>query len=271
MSELEVIGAGFGRTGTASLMTALNQLGYTTHHMAEVFKLRQAKTWQQIHAGKDIDTNLKDVLSGFTACLDYPTCGYFEELMALNPNAKVLLSIRDTPEAWVKSANATVMACAYENPFRSGVLYHGLKWVPFFGNVVRLFNMLEDNFNKCAVGHFVPKYPENRVQYYEDWVAHVKRRVPSDRLLVFNVKQGWEPLCKYLAKPVPSTPFPRINSTDDFKKSQKIIKIILSILFVSIYGGLGYVTYTGRLQASFIQMGQMILERLRTFAPAIYY
>ena len=72
-------------------------------------------------------------------------------------------------------------------------------------------NFLEANFNKCAVGNFVPKYPENRVQYYEDWYAHVKRTVPKEQLLEFNVKQGWEPLCKFLGKPVPNKPFPRFN------------------------------------------------------------
>ena len=153
------------------------------------------------------------MLSDYTACIDYPTCGYLEELMALSPNAKVLLSIRDTPEAWVKSASSTIMPCAYESAFASGICYHGLKWLPIFGNIVRIFNMLEASYNKCAVGYFVPKYPENRVQYYEDWVDHVIRTVPTDRLLTFNVKEGWEPLCKFLGKPVPSTPFPRMNDT----------------------------------------------------------
>ena len=99
--------------------------------------------------------------------------------MKIYPNAKVILTVRDSPEAWVKSANDTVMKVAYENTFGTGILYHSLKWVPFgTGNSVRQLNMLEAIFNKCAVGNFVPKYPENREQYYEDWVAHVKRTVP---------------------------------------------------------------------------------------------
>ena len=137
--------------------------------------------------------------------------------MQISPNGKVLLSVRDSPEAWVKSANATIMTVAYENSFGHGILYHGLKWVPHFGNIVRLMNMLEANFNKCAVGNFVPKYPENRVQYYEDWVAHVKRTVPAEKLLEFNVKQGWEPLCTFLGKPIPPTPFPRLNDSGNYR------------------------------------------------------
>lgn len=269
MTELEVIGAGFGRTGTFSLMTALDQLGYKTHHMAAVAELQQAKTWQKIHAGTDVEKNLIDMLSGFTACVDYPTCGYFEEFMAISPNAKVLLSVRDSPEAWVKSANQTIMSCAYENYFANGILYHGLKFLPFLGNIVRLWNMLEDNFNKCAVGNFVPKYPENRVQYYEDWVAHVKRTVPADRLLTFNVKEGWEPLCKYLGKPVPAHPFPRMNDADAFKRRMKIAYPVLMVVFVGMYGGLGYVSYTGKLRTCLTQMGQMILERVKTLLPAL--
>ena len=87
------------------------------------------------------------------------------------------------------------------------------RWFPVFGNMMFMFNALEGVFNKCAVGHFVPKYPENRVQYYEDWVAYVKRTVPEDKLLVFNVKEGWEPLCKFLGKPIPDQSFPRLNDT----------------------------------------------------------
>ena len=108
------------------------------------------------------------------------------------------------------------MQAAYEFPWGHGILYNAMKWIPFIGNVLRVNNMLEDNFNKCAVTHFVPKYPENRVQYYKDWVDHVKRTVPPENLLVFNVKQGWEPLCKFLGKPIPDKPFPRCNDTGKF-------------------------------------------------------
>ena len=58
-------------------------------------------------------------------------------------------------------------------------------------------------------------------QLYNDWVAEVKRTVPADRLLIFDVKQGWAPLCKFLGLPVPSVPFPNINNTAMQKKNLK--------------------------------------------------
>jgi len=248
MTELEVIGAGFGRTGTLSLKAALDELGYNTHHMFVVMAHGQGKIWQDISAGKDVEENLEKALKGFTACVDYPTCGFFKELMQLSPKGKVLLSVRDSPEAWVKSANGTIMQEAYDHPWRQGILYHSMKWFPFIGNFLRAVNMLEINFNKCAVTNFVPKYPENRVQYYEDWIAHVKKTVPADNLLVFNVKQGWEPLCKFLGKPVPDKPFPRINDSAAFKRRQKIGRILFPVICITTYGSIGYAIYTGKLQ-----------------------
>ena len=54
---------------------------------------------------------------------------------------------------------------------------------------------------------------EESVKFYNDWVEEVKRTVPQDKLLVFSVKEGWEPLCKFLNVPIPDQPFPRSNDT----------------------------------------------------------
>ena len=51
---------------------------------------------------------------------------------------------------------------------------------------------------------------------YTDWIEDVKRTVPPDQLLVFNVKEGWEPLCNFVGVLVPDTPFPRLNDTAQF-------------------------------------------------------
>ena len=106
-----------------------------------------------------------------------------------------------------------------------------------------MFNALEGMFNKCAVGHFVPKYPENRVQYYEDWVAYVKRTVPEDRLLVFNVKEGWEPLCKFLDLPIPDQPFPRTNDTNFIKSLIQSGKLQGFLTFLGLPSLLAIIIY----------------------------
>ncbi len=46
--------------------------------------------------------------------------------------------------------------------------------------------------------------------------AEVRAEVAPERLLVFDVAEGWAPLCAFLGRPVPDTPFPRTNSADDF-------------------------------------------------------
>merc|ERR1719464_789871 len=54
---------------------------------------------------------------------------------------------------------------------------------------------------------------EASVNYYNNWVEEVKKNVPRDKLLIFSVKEGWEPLCKFLDLPVPEGPFPNTNDT----------------------------------------------------------
>ena len=62
---------------------------------------------------------------------------------------------------------------------------------------------------------------EAAVQFYQEHVAEVKRIVPKDKLLVFEVKQGWQPLCDFLNVPVPENPFPRINDTEAMNEARR--------------------------------------------------
>lgn len=73
-------------------------------------------------------------------------------------------------------------------------------------------------FNKSGLFDATADGVEASVEFYNRWVEEVKTSVPADRLLVFNVKQGWEPLCRFLGLPVPETPFPHLNETAEFRK-----------------------------------------------------
>ena len=67
---------------------------------------------------------------------------------------------------------------------------------------------------------FHPDIKENRVQFYEDWNEFVQHKIPKERLLVFNAKQGWGPLCEFLGKPIPDGPYPRApNVSKTMRKS----------------------------------------------------
>jgi hypothetical protein len=62
---------------------------------------------------------------------------------------------------------------------------------------------------------------ENAVRVFEAHNAAVQAYVPADRLLVYEVSQGWEPLCEFLGVPVPDTPFPRVNDTESMQRRQR--------------------------------------------------
>jgi hypothetical protein len=67
---------------------------------------------------------------------------------------------------------------------------------------------------------------EAMVAWFNNWNEQVKNTVPPDKLLVYNVAEGWEPLCKFLNVQVPSTPFPQTNKKESFQK--RVEKAIFS-------------------------------------------
>ena len=112
MAGLQVIGAGLGRTGTLSMKLALEELGFNPcHHMDEVIGVHTDRNhlFKTIYEEEDNIDAIKELFGGFVASVDYPGCMFYEEFMKINPDAKVILTIRDTPEAWAKSAGETIM------------------------------------------------------------------------------------------------------------------------------------------------------------------
>jgi hypothetical protein len=71
----------------------------------------------------------------------------------------------------------------------------------------------------------------------------VQATVPADRLLVFDVKQGWEPLCRFLDVPVPAgEPFPHINSATEYGRFEPrhiraLVRAVLPPLGAAAGGG----------------------------------
>jgi hypothetical protein len=199
---LAVIGAGFGRTGTLSLKLALEQLGFAKcYHMVEVFEHPEhLPLWAAAHRGEAVDWDA--LLDGYRASVDWPSCNLWREQLAHFPQAKVILTTRD-PERWYESVMHTIWpssraAAEAEDPQRSAfgrwaldVIWHGV----FEGR-------MDDKDHVIGV--------------YEAHVARVKREAPPDRLLVFEASEGWAPLCAFLGVPVPDTPYPRTNSTEEF-------------------------------------------------------
>jgi hypothetical protein len=193
---LKVVGSGLGRTGTMSLKHALEQLGFAPcHHMVEVFARPQSvPLWIAASAGKP-DWNA--IFEGFGAAVDYPTAMFWRELATYYPDAKIIHSVRD-PERWFESTQETIsapdaLAMRLDGPMKD-----------FFGMFRGEFG---DKINDRAF----------MVDYFKRHTDEVIRTIPPERLLVFEAKQGWEPLCKFLDVPVPATPFPSENSREEFK------------------------------------------------------
>lgn len=198
--SVRVIGGGVGRTGTYSLKLAINQLGFgPCHHMEAVLQNMEAQVplWSDALNG---DPDWQAIYSGFESAVDWPTAGFFRELYAAYPSAKFVLTDRN-PENWADSFAATIyklLAGKDEAPPEMKA------WLEMADGVI-------------AKTGFPAGLDRDRL--IEAFVAHneaVKETIPASQLLVFEVKQGWGPLCEFLGVPAPDEPFPRTNDRAEF-------------------------------------------------------
>lgn len=195
---LQVIGAGLGRTGTLSLKLALEQLGFAKcHHMIEVLSdaQRLVPLWDDVMNGKpDWDA----VFDGFASTLDHPACRYWQELAEHYPESKIVLTTRDA-DSWFTSVNRTIMSAPHMAFFDQTAIARLLRET--------VYDMFGDQIADRA-------YMTRR---FAEWNQSVIDNAPEGRLLVFEAKQGWEPLCAFLGVSVPDTPFPHVNSSADMQ------------------------------------------------------
>ena len=220
---LLVIGAGWGRTGTDSTRAALKLLGFgggkdgEVYHMFVTFQNYDLPIW--IEAGSEstsaADTKrvLHKVLKHYRAGVDFPMCSFWRELVQMYPNAVVLLNVRDSPQEWFASYDSTIgkHARCFRGSFSVDVFYcWGIYLFRTLTPPGRAFEEMERIMLK-RVG--LSKFTDEAaaIAAYESHIAEVKKTVPSDKLLVVNVKQGWDPLVSFLGVPKPSVDFPRVN------------------------------------------------------------
>ena len=194
---LKVIGAGLGRTGTASLKVALEQLlGGRCYHMSECFgNPANPPLWLEAARGRpDWDA----IFKGYVAAVDYPACGFWRQLADRYPEAKVLLTVRD-PDKWFDSTRETILS-------------DGIRELTGLTPDHAFF---EEAVYKDYVGHFGDR--AFITDYFRRHNAAVIAAVPKERLLVYEVSQGWAPLCAFLGVPAPQAPFPHVNTRADFE------------------------------------------------------
>ena len=234
---MKVICAGWGRTGTRSLKYALqNLLEAPSYHMQNILlNKKHAKLWQNIIFKKNDSYNWNDIYNGYGACLDFPSCNYYKELMKEYPDAKVILTIRDA-DSWMKSWNALNREILNSIAFK---FFSRIPGTSFYIQK-KIHNEAILGQNGMFKGH---KNEENIKNEFIKWNESVIKYVPKDRLLVYEIKDGWEPLCNFLELPVPDKPFFHKNKTKNmghmsrFIGSMFVISILLAIviIFLIIY------------------------------------
>ena len=197
-----MVGAGLGRTGTMSLQAALQELlGGRCYHMLEVFEHPEhIALWHAAIRGDEMP-DWDSMLAGYVATVDWPACTFWRELADANPDAPVLLSTRPA-DAWWRSAHATIFEMGNREPPDD----------PVFGPQQR---MIHDMFKR-----FTPDWQQEEAAKaaFEAHNAEVRATVPADRLTEWQPGDGWGPLCTMLDVPEPDTPFPHVNTTEDFRK-----------------------------------------------------
>lgn len=199
---LRVVGAGLGRTGTTSLKTALEfLLKAPCYHMDEVYSHPEhVEVWRAALRGEAAD--LGGVMEGYAATVDFPAGAFWRELSSLFPEALVILTVRESAEAWWRSANATIFEknrqpVSPEDP------------------LAITSGMIADMMSS----RFTPDWNDrdSAMAAYERHNDAVRQGVPPGRLLEWKPDNGWEPLCAALDLPVPSTAFPHKNSAREFR------------------------------------------------------
>lgn len=193
---LKVVGTGLGRTGTKSVQTALSMLGFgPAHHMVEVFKHPESMPlWIEAGEGRP---NWDAIFQDYNSAVDYPSAAHWRELTRYYPQAKVLHTVRD-PDEWFDSVHATIFA-----PDSLARREGEDPRARFFASLFR----------------HLPSRPDDRAVMTDYFRAHtqaVTAAISPERLLVYRVSEGWEPLCRFLEVPVPPEPFPSENTRAEF-------------------------------------------------------
>ena len=202
--SLSIVGAGFGRTGTLSLKSALETLGVgPCYHMIEVHNnASHADVWTA--ASNAEKTDWDSVFENYGSIVDWPGCFFWKELADYYPDAKVLLSVRD-PEKWYLSVTNTIYQLLSQ-PLPD-------KDAPGYSQRYMTQQIILD---KTFDNRFEDK--DYAISVYQKHIETVQHSIPADRLLTFNVADGWSPLCEFLNVAIPDSDFPRVNSTEEFQQ-----------------------------------------------------
>jgi hypothetical protein len=199
---LSVIGAGIGRTGTLSLKLALDRLGFgPCYHMTEIFGRLESDVpvWDRAADGESVDWDA--LFKGYHSAVDFPAAAFYRELADHYPSSKVILTVRDS-ERWFRSFTDTIS-------------------IPLSGSIPDKLAGWGAMVRKAILGRIFGGNVQDKAHVIASYERHndeVRRTVPPERLLVCEISDGWEPVCRFLGASIPDEPFPKVNTTDDFRE-----------------------------------------------------
>ena len=199
---LEIIGPGFGRTGTNSLKIALEHLDFgPCHHMFEVRDNPSLlPDWEVAARGESVDWD--NVFHSYRSQVDWPGARYWRELARHFPEARVILTVRD-PDAWFDSVQATIA------PFVAARGTHPSPHVNAIAEMAHQTIVAQVFDNRMSERDYATRV-------FKEHIAEVQSEIPAHRLLTFDLKEGWQPLCDFLGVEVPDILFPMTNSSKEF-------------------------------------------------------
>lgn len=218
--SLKVIGTGLGRTGTYSLKLAIEQLGVgKCYHMVELFQQpERLKYFKKAEKGEKVNWN--ELFDGYKAAVDYPVARFYKQITEFYPEAKVIHTLRE-PEEWYESASATIFWAS--KPYSLRILKLAVH-LPFSSEARRRIPVLMYNrkLSELEFGKDL-KNKEKVIKRYNKHYEEVIKTIPDNRLLLFDPKSGWEPLCRFLKLPIPLIPYPKSNTRKEFLDRVNII------------------------------------------------
>ncbi|WP_067813456.1 sulfotransferase family protein [Actinomadura kijaniata] len=215
---MKVISVGFLRTGTTSTKLALEQLGFgPAYHLRTVEgEPWRAEQWvaaaEAVKSGEPVDW--EEIFAGFQSTSGDPAAPFWRQIVDAFPSAKVVLTVRD-PEEWYQSVSRTIMPALKPPPLPIRLL----TWRPKGRYADHLDQVHRMTWDGELEGRFADR--EYAIGMFEQRVADVRAHVPADRLLVYEVRSGWGPLCEFLGVPEPEGPLPHENDRDTFNRRQR--------------------------------------------------
>lgn len=221
---VKLINLSLGRTGTMSLKQALEDLGFNKcYHFSDILFSHPEHTeiWEALARGEEIDW--ESLFEGYQATTYWSTSYDYMKVLEQYPDVKFILTVRE-PNAWYKSTYDTVYSLNRLTPERDLEMKTKSLHDPKLRSIYAGLKLQEKLLWQTTFqGRFEDK--EFAIQQFENHIQRVKDTVPADRLLVYKIQQGWQPICDFFDLPVPDKAFPRVNDTDSFIKLRQTISI----------------------------------------------